>query len=54
MIALVWGAQRAKAAAIMDYWRAIAFLASLGSEGSGLGLGLHGSTSTVVWRDWGG
>ena len=34
---LVWGVQRVKAAAILNYWRAAAFLASLGSDGPGTG-----------------
>ena len=37
---LVWGVQRVKAAAIMNYWRAAAFLASLGSDGPGSGSGV--------------
>ena len=32
--------QRVKAAAIMNYWRAAAFLASLGSDGPGSGSGV--------------
>ena len=39
---LVWGVQRVKAAAIMNYWRAAAFLASLGSEGPGSCSGVAG------------
>ena len=34
------GSQRVKAAAIMNYWRAVAFLASLGSDGPGSGSGV--------------
>ena len=50
---------RVKAAAIMNYWRAAAFLASLGSDGPGAGPALAAcrsplfliaaSLSTVLW-----
>ena len=53
---LVWGVQRVKAAAIMNYWRAAAFLASLGSDGPGSGSGVADSPlfrlleyRTVLW-----